>query len=423
MDILTLDVRFDQSIDCILATEGVLEVPSQISNFLTRCVLLLDDYIVSVKNLLSEKKKQSEIKRYLKAIEHNKDYFNKNPVWTRYCDTLAAKDTEYIHSIIEGVCKLMKEESKYEWLDSYVKAYLTDIMSTVEKSSKTEILALSYDTLYDWVQTWEEASDQKMQEISYELKHFRLMWNRTKTEKLSQLTIVKLVKSLKAVIKEHVIATMYNLNAFQIASCNMVTEEITKEEIKSIKQSSKWSMKKRLEMEKNSPIIATYHFGDLEIHVHEVPVIKMDSAYNRSGTEVFVDQSFAKYPRAVQKAIIYHEIGHLANGHFGTVDKENDSIDARRMAKQIQKYKWMVQKSPFKEEMDDDELIYILIESEADKYAAKYVGKRTIDTAIMVRMDRDLYSLIPKKKDVVTDQEELLIAFNEERMRFRAALG
>ena len=61
MDILTLDVRFDQSIDCILATEGVLEVPSQISNFLTRCVLLLDDYIVSVKNLLSEKKKSRRL--------------------------------------------------------------------------------------------------------------------------------------------------------------------------------------------------------------------------------------------------------------------------------------------------------------------------------------------------------------------------
>lgn len=423
MDIFTLDAKFDQTIDYMVVEEGVLDLPGQISDFLRRCVLLLDDYIVSVKKLLSEKKKQSEIKRYLKAIEHNKEYFNKNPVWTRYCDTLAAKDAEYIHSIIEGVCKLMKEESKYEWLDSYVKAYLTDVMSTVEKSSKTEVLAVSYDTLYDWVQTWEEASNQKMQSILYDMKHFRLMWERTKTEKLSQIMIANLVKSLKSAIKEHAIATMYNLNAFQIASCKMVTEDITNEERKSIKQSTKWSMKKRLEMEKNAPVIATYDFGDLTVHVHEVPVIKMDSAYNRSGTEVFVDQSFAKYPRAVQKAIIYHEIGHLANGHFGTVDRENDSIDARRMVKQIQKYKWMVSKSPFKEEMDDDELIYILIESEADRYAAKYVGKRTIDNSIMVRMDRDLYTMIPKKKDKITDQEALLIAFNEERMRFRAALG
>ena len=423
MDIFTLDAKFDQTIDYMVVEEGVLDLPGQISDFLRRCVLLLDDYIVSVKKLLSEKKKQSEIKRYLKAIEHNKEYFNKNPVWTRYCDTLAAKDTEYIHSIIEGVCKLMKEESKHEWLDSYVKAYLTDVMSTVEKSSKTEVLAVSYDTLFDWVQTWEEASNQKMQSILSDMKNFRLMWERTKTEKLSQTMIANLVKSLKSAIKEHAIATMYNLNAFQIASCKMVTEDITNEERKSIKQSTKWSMKKRLEMEKNAPVIATYDFGDLTVHVHEVPVIKMDSAYNRSGTEVFVDQSFAKYPRAVQKAIIYHEIGHLANGHFGTVDRENDSIDARRMVKQIQKYKWMVSKSPFKEEMDDDELIYILIESEADRYAAKYVGKRTIDNSIMVRMDRDLYTMIPKKKDKITDQEALLIAFNEERMRFRAALG
>lgn len=424
MTLDALDRQFDQSFDALMSTyqEGVLDIPMQIGEFIRRAIILVDEYAISIKWILDQKMLQLEYKKYLKAIEEHKEYFEKQPAWTRYSKTLADKNIDYAFSVMNGVCKLMADETKYEWLDPYVKKYIDEVMNSTNPSTNTIILELRYENIYKWVMEWKKYSDDRIQTVLDAMKNFRFMWEKTKTGKLSQTLIGGLLKSCKTAIRTHAIATIYNMNAFKIATSNLVKDAITKEEITCRRNMMKISPRDRTKLEKKATIIKTYLFGDMKVNVYELPIKYIDSAYNRDGTKIYVDQSFKEYPRAVQKAIIYHEIGHLSQGHFGAVDEQNDSIDARKMANKIKLFKRLVAKSPFKEAYTDDDLIYILIESEADEFAAQHVGKRTIGNSLKIRLNRDLYSVIPKKQGTITDQEALLIAYNQELLRFRESL-
>lgn len=417
--IQSLDNIFEQELSSYIITEGVLDIPSEIARFFKRCILMLDDYIKGIIDIMYEKARQKEILHYVHALESYKEYFNKNPIWHKYCPRMEAKDPNYLSEMLLSMSRLMYTEGHYIDMDKYVKGYMEDV---VRGTKDTDILMVTYDDLYKSVNNWLQISETRIHNIRKRMLNFSLAWTQTKGECLSHTTIAQLFRMAKAVCKEIVISTMYNLSSFRLYTCKMFTQAVSDKEREAAKNYEKLTARKKMNLEKKSPVVATYQFGELTINVHELPVLSA-AAYNRDGTDVFVDQMFKEYPRAVQKSIIYHEIGHLANGHFGTLDKQNDTVDARRMAHQVKKYKRMVSRSVFKEDMDDDELIYIMVESEADNYAAKFVGKKTVDASLKIRMDRHLVATIPEDLNNVTDMEICQIAYNQERNRFRAALG
>lgn len=417
--IQSLDNIFEQELSSYIITEGVLDIPSEIARFFKRCILMLDDYVKGIIDIMYEKARQKEILHYVHALESYKEYFNKNPIWHKYCPRMEAKDPNYLSEMLLSMSRLMYTEGHYIDMDKYVKGYMEDV---VRGTKDTDILMVTYDDLYKSVNNWLQISETRIHNIRKRMLNFSLAWTQTKGECLSQTMIAQLFRMAKTVCKEIVISTMYNLSSFRLYTCKMFTQAVSDKEREAAKNYEKLTARKKINLEKKSPVVATYQFGELTINVHELPVLSA-AAYNRDGTDVFVDQMFKEYPRAVQKAIIYHEIGHLANGHFGTLDKQNDTVDARRMAHQVKKYKRMVSRSVFKEDMDDDELIYIMVESEADNYAAKFVGKKTVDASLKIRMDRHLVATIPEDLNNVTDMEICQIAYNQERNRFRAALG
>ena len=57
------------------------------------------------------------------------------------------------------------------------------------------------------------------------------------------------------------------------------------------------------------------------------------------------------------------------------------------------------------------------------RYASKFVGKKTVDASLKIRMDRHLIASIPEDLNNITDVEICQIAYNQERNKFRAALG
>ena len=417
--IQSLDNIFEQELSSYIITEGVLDIPSEIARFFKRCILMLDDYVKEIIDIMHEKARQKEILHYVHALESYKEYFNKNPIWHKYCPRMEAKDPNYLSEMLLSMSRLMYTEGHYIDMDKYVKGYMEDV---VRGTKDTDILMVTYDDLYKSVNNWLTISETRIHNIRKRMLNFSLAWRQTNGECLSHTTIAQLFRMAKSACKEIAISTMYNLSSFRLYTCKMFTQAVSDKEREAAKNYEKLTARKKMNLEKKSPVVATYQFGELTINVHELPVLSA-AAYNRDGTDVFVDQMFKEYPRAVQKAIIYHEIGHLANGHFGTLDKQNDTVDARRMAHQVKKYKRMVSRSVFKEDMDDDELIYIMVESEADNYAAKFVGKKTVDASLKIRMDRHLAATIPEDLNNVTDMEICQIAYNQERNRFRAALG
>lgn len=419
-----LDMRFEQALSAydmkfFATNESVLNAPSAIASFFKRCILLLDDYVNGITEIMHEKARQKEILHYVHALESYKEYFNKNPIWHKYCPRMEAKDPNYLSEMLLSMSRLMYTEADYIDMDKYVKGYMEDI---VRGTKDTDILMVTYDDLCKSVNNWLQVSENRIHNIRKRMRNFSLAWAQTKGENLSQTTIAQLFRMAKAACKQIAISTMYNLSSFRLYTCKKFSQAISDKEREAAKNYENLTARKKINLEKKSPVVATYQFGELTIKVHELPVLSA-IAYNRDGTDVFVDQSFKEYPRAIQKAIIYHEIGHLANGHFGTLDKQNDTVDARRMAHQVKKYKRMVSRSVFKEDMDDDELIYIMVESEADRYAAKFVGKKTVDASLKIRMDRHLVATIPEDLNNVTDMEICQIMYNQERNKFRAALG
>ena len=422
--IQALDNRFEQALSAydmkfFATNESVLNAPSAIASFFKRCILLLDDYVNGITEIMHEKARQKEILHYVHALESYKEYFNKNPIWHKYCPRMEAKDPNYLSEMLLSMSRLMYTEADYIDMDKYVKGYMEDI---VRGTKDTDILMVTYDDLCKSVNNWLQVSENRIHNIRKRMQNFSLAWSQTKGENLSQTTIAQIFRMAKAACKEIAISTMYNLSSFRLYTCKMFTQAVSDKEREAAKNYENLTTRKKINLEKKSPVVATYQFGELTINVHELPVLSA-TAYNRDGTDVFVDQMFKEYPRAIQKAIIYHEIGHLANGHFGTLDKQNDTVDARRMAHQVKKYKRMVSRSMFKEDMDDDELIYIMVESEADRYAAKFVGKKTVDASLKIRMDRHLVATIPEDLNNVTDMEICQIMYNQERNKFRAALG
>ena len=417
-------MRFEQALSAydmkfFATNESVLNAPSAIASFFKRCILLLDDYVNGITEIMHEKARQKEILHYVHALESYKEYFNKNPIWHKYCPRMEAKDPNYLSEMLLSMSRLMYTEADYIDMDKYVKGYMEDI---VRGTKDTDILMVTYDDLCKSVNNWLKVSENRIHNIRKRMQNFSLAWSQTKGENLSQTTIAQIFRMAKAACKEIAISTMYNLSSFRLYTCKMFTQAVSDKEREAAKNYENLTTRKKINLEKKSPVVATYQFGELTINVHELPVLSA-TAYNRDGTDVFVDQMFKEYPRAIQKAIIYHEIGHLANGHFGTLDKQNDTVDARRMAHQVKKYKRMVSRSVFKEDMDDDELIYIMVESEADRYAAKFVGKKTVDASLKIRMDRHLVATIPEDLNNVTDMEICQIMYNQERNKFRAALG
>ena len=417
-------MRFEQALSAydmkfFATNESVLNAPSAIASFFKRCILLLDDYVNGITEIMHEKARQKEILHYVHALESYKEYFNKNPIWHKYCPRMETKDPNYLSEMLLSMSRLMYTEANYIDMDKYVKGYMEDV---VRGTKDTDILMVTYDDLCKSVNNWLQISENRIHNIRKRMQNFSLAWSQTKGENLSQTTIAQIFRMAKAACKEIAISTMYNLSSFRLYTCKMFTQAVSDKEREAAKNYENLTTRKKINLEKKSPVVATYQFGELTINVHELPVLSA-TAYNRDGTDVFVDQMFKEYPRAIQKAIIYHEIGHLANGHFGTLDKQNDTVDARRMAHQVKKYKRMVSRSMFKEDMDDDELIYIMVESEADRYAAKFVGKKTVDASLKIRMDRHLVATIPEDLNNVTDMEICQIMYNQERNKFRAALG
>lgn len=422
--IQALDNRFEQALSAydmkfFATNESVLNAPSAIASFFKRCILLLDDYVNGITEIMHEKARQKEILHYVHALESYKEYFNKNPIWHKYCPRMETKDPNYLSEMLLSMSRLMYTEANYIDMDKYVKGYMEDV---VRGTKDTDILMVTYDDLCKSVNNWLQISENRIHNIRKRMQNFSLAWSQTKGENVSQTTIAQIFRMAKAACKEIAISTLYNLSSFRLYTCKMFTQAVSDKEREAAKNYENLTTRKKINLEKKSPVVATYQFGELTINVHELPVLSA-TAYNRDGTDVFVDQMFKEYPRAIQKAIIYHEIGHLANGHFGTLDKQNDTVDARRMAHQVKKYKRMVSRSMFKEDMDDDELIYIMVESEADRYAAKFVGKKTVDASLKIRMDRHLVATIPEDLNNVTDMEICQIMYNQERNKFRAALG
>lgn len=127
---------------------------------------------------------------------------------------------------------------------------------------------------------------------------------------------------------------------------------------------------------KHSKLIETIDFGGDVLKVYQTEYDNV-SAFNMGGLDIYVSNDYFKRSPAMQQAILLHEIGHYLDGHFHEPHVEYKDEELYRILKGIKrKYKHFCSREGIAFKNPNVMLSALLIEIEADRYAANMVGKR-----------------------------------------------
>lgn len=167
-------------------------------------------------------------------------------------------------------------------------------------------------------------------------------------------------------------------------------------------------------IEKHATKVDTVDVLGFKIDLYETDrYIESEFTTGFKSPRVYFDKSFKKMPRASQEAILYHEYGHIINGHLGTVHYRDEYKLDKKIRRRVRKYLRFVDTDKNKLK-DDDLLLYLLVELEADEFSAKYVGK----TVIRKTLEHDYKELIKKVPNMSEEEKDntLAIGFIRNKM-------
>ena len=162
----------------------------------------------------------------------------------------------------------------------------------------------------------------------------------------------------------------------------------------------------------------TITFGNHTFELYMLPV-EYVSCSNLMGNKIYADKTFFQMSKPMQRAIILHEIGHYEMGHFGIHQLPDEVARLKQLEKDIKKFYRLTNEAYTQFIHNDDELVYLLVELEADRFAAKEVGKYGIAAALNLHAKQIFKNTIAKNPASMTKDEKLLVAYNQERMNLR----
>lgn len=396
---------------------------------LERIVLLIDQFFVNVANVISIHKKQNEVERYMKRLDRLKNTLTEKEFKRMMLVQLPAISTpitvddeiQLIRNIF-AIYKIKPGGRVDKLRTANIQTLLRPSGEEFKKTRGT-VYYVNLAFLSGMVKETEKDLS-KLQEASKDLLfQFNTLPEQIEGKTLKDTAFGKFVKSLVSVIKQHTLCALYNMSAF-VDGLKFSTHKIVdKETLDRIHAYDKLSDKERIEKyEKNAKFIKTVTVEDQNFQIYQLDIPAV-SCYNRSGTHIYVDSTFFTHSIAHQKAIIWHEIGHTMAGHFGLVG--NNIPDEE---KRIRRMKWdMIQFQAFKNDTarfkhSDDELVYLLCEWEADRYAAKHAGKYNMKKSLMDDAKVGFFASIVKDPKHITDKEAMILAYNKERMKLRTQL-
>lgn len=146
-------------------------------------------------------------------------------------------------------------------------------------------------------------------------------------------------------------------------------------------------------MMENSKFVKKLSIGDVDFNIYEMPE-ENTICFNYKGFDVYVNKGFFNLPEAVQLGVLYHEVGHFMQGHF---DNDHVGVEQRETIKKLKKklfmFHWSVWNSSWTNEPilnNNAELVYILVENEADEYASNIIGKSAYKNGVGAHINSSL---------------------------------
>lgn len=225
-------------------------------------------------------------------------------------------------------------------------------------------------------------------------------------------------EAIKEAISKHFNILTMNIEVIQYEvniALHKKTEEMSSKFVK--EPSDKLAMK-------NSTKVKEITYGDDVYNIYETEYPNI-SCFNYGGNDIYVDKGFFDLPKGYQLAILYHEIGHHQCKHFRPKSKkelnnlkvEDDTEIIKRIIRDSMRfYADAHTYSRYPGAYDDgSELMYLLLEWDADRFASKMVGKFNMKSALSNRFRRGLNA---KYKNPTPNQKDI-IDFNNDRMMLR----
>lgn len=410
LDLYKLDNVFECEIDLYeleyLSENVVLDGFSLLKKILSKMIKIFLAYTKDIKEITTNYTTKIELKKNLKIIkkavktcpnllkekitfrlyvdfEKADNYYN--TIVTNMSEHLRAISDVQLTNVIEGYDKY-----KADFFDKFVTINVSDAIDYVEKSiiELDGFINCQVKSLFDIKNILEEANNLEFNCATF----FKCFIKKCRNELLrcSYILTLNVDDCIKGISK-------------------LVKKEVN-EEVKKYKYEV--STKKMI---KKSKFIKTIDAFGITFNIYETNYNQV-SCCNIGGNDIYVNKNFFNQPKGMQNAILFHEFGHYINGDFNnrTLIKEKNII--KGIQKDIKKFNKIVNKSSYydmKQLNDDTELIYLILELRADRFASKYVGKSLVSKSLIKRFDKELESW---------DVSDELKKYNKFRMNLRTKM-
>ena len=210
-----------------------------------------------------------------------------------------------------------------------------------------------------------------------------------KSEKEEIIVIV--LNTIKDSIDKKFDIMVMNMEAMKYEMVRFINEDLDEASNKVVVNKKEPSARKIM---KTAELYDTITYGGDTYNIYKTTVSNI-SCFNYGGHDIYLDKDFFDLPKGYQLAILYHEIGHNVSGHFGVTKKELKKIDIpiedeekvlKRIKKDIKNFTFHESKrSIYRHTKDDEyyeELLYILVELDADRFSIKNIGKRLMSNSL-----------------------------------------
>lgn len=384
LSLYKLDTAFEMMINSDIInydiyTEKSSNTPSKIKALILKYFIICDTYLNNVLKLFELYKQKRDVQKNIKIMER---VIKKNPEIAkqkiRYRIYDNWKDIIDFETSITNNLAYRIENLDDEYINSIIDAYYKDIDTESYDSPEVTIEEALKDTI-DVIKDIDNAIAKQKKILKTTSSKLSKSKNLTaKHVSLIKKLLLSVQKSIQRLTFKSSIRLDYLYNEIHKAVEKTITDESKEYTIRKYARDST--------AEKNADHIGTVRVLDYDIELYRTDKYIM-SEYSK-GNCVYFDRDFINLPKSHQVAILYHEYGHIVNGHTMTNDRKyrNEYKLSKQLKKSIKKYDKMVAKSKFEDivEVNDDSLLlYILVELDADRFAAKMVGKDVIKKALM----------------------------------------
>lgn len=409
-----LEMNYDLSFGLQMYDESL----NDITSFFNKLKNMLFGYINQKKKIHEYYIERSHMKKKLKAINklcQNKKIANTKIVIRSYNDKLFKstdinEQIQFAKNMFSGVDTKLNNPELYKFFTGYID----------DRSSWDKIYEIKIKDIPSFFEMSIHNLDKIISTLESNVNDFSRYVDYQETTNASKRNIFTFFKSIKSSIKKRFDIIDMNFEIVQFKINQVLHEDLEDELHKYVKEPS---IKKQVS---SAHKVDEITYGDTTYNIYQTEYPNT-SCFNYGGLDIYLDKAFFNLPKGYQLAILYHEIGHHQSGHFrpkGGLRKANLTVeDEAAIMKRIKKdMNSFIASSTFNSKFgpkaytDGSELAYLLLEWDADRFAAdNVVGKHIMGSALTDRFKRQ-FDIMWKDP---TEDQKLTTDFNLDRMHLR----